>query len=120
MKAINAFFRWISGLFGDPRVEQTLRLCADLTAKALPIVELVAISTPTRADDVLIALFRAHAIPGVERYLALPVEQRGPALAHASATLLMREAPEGTARNVIDTAVQTAYTAWSASRTEAR
>lgn len=120
MKAIHSFFRWVSGLFGDPRVEQTLRLCAELTQKALPIVELVAVSTPTRADDALLALFRNHAIPGIERWLAMPVDQRGPALAHAASVMLMRQAPAGTPRNILDTAVQTAYTAWNASRTEAR
>lgn len=106
-------FGWLVAYFQSGRAERDLKAARDLMPKALPIVEEFARWTPTRADDELIALFRKYAIPGIETFLAMPVEKRGLALLDGASYVLSLTFP-GTAARVLNAAVQLAYTAWRA------
>lgn len=106
MKWIKAFYlkmlAYVSG-----RAAQDIAAAVELTKLALPIVQRVAILTPTRSDDELLRLFQDYAVPGVENWLQLPEAQRGRALMQVAATQLKRVAPD-TVDRIIDLAVQAA------------
>ena len=106
MKWIKTFYlkmmAYVSG-----RAAQDIAAAVELTKLALPIVQRVAILTPTRSDDEIVRLFQDYAVPGAESWLQLPQAQRGRALMQVAATQLKRVAPD-TFDRIIDLAVQAA------------
>jgi hypothetical protein len=120
MKFIRTILAKIASLFtpaGQKKVQVAMATAYDVMLQALPIVELIASLTPTRADDEIVAMIRKYALP-----IPLP---EGPLsdldkqnyLANA-AFLLVKEQVKaaGVPDNVIDLGVQMAYTAWKAAR----
>lgn len=112
--------KWIKGLWGkvaryfaSGRAQRDIETAARLVPQALAVVEEIAKLTPTRSDDELVALFKAKAIAGVERYLALPPQDRGLVLLQAATKILGATLPLTPSR-IIQTAVQLAYTGWRA------
>lgn len=99
---LKAIKRWFTGRAADDAAR-----AVEIARQALPIVELVARLTPTRADDEILRLFTLFGLPAVDSFLALPVEARGRALMHAAATQLARIVP-GVPGRVLDLAVQMA------------
>ena len=94
-------------VFSSGEGQKAFDQVAALVVKALPIVELVAAATPTRSDDVIIALFKKYGLPWLGTYLGMPQDQRGAALLRAASTLLGRVVP-GTPTHILDAAVQLA------------
>ena len=111
LKKIGSAIAKIFGAGGP--AEAAVKRALAIVPVALPIVEMIAKATPTRADDEIIALFREHGLPWVEYWLGPPVEKRGAALFQAASLLLVRLVP-GMPMNIINAAVQIAYTAWKA------
>lgn len=114
MGFLKKMFGWLTKYFST-RAEADLAKTRDLVGIALPIVELVTKLTPTRADDEIIALFKQFALPHVDAFLALPRDKRGLALLDVASTLLARQEP-GVASRILHTAVQLAYTIFSAEK----
>jgi hypothetical protein len=110
-------FSWISGkivaAFRSDSVRSALDSAVKLVPKALPIVADIAAMTPTRSDDEILALFTRFGMPYVDQYIALPVQDRGVALAKVATAQLKQIAPAYSS-NIIDTAVQLAVTAYKA------
>lgn len=113
MKCIRNFFRKIVDFFRGPKLDQALAKAYDLVQVALPIVELVARLTPTRADDEIVTLIQKYAVP-----LAVPERpmtdlEKSTFLRLTATNLLKRElAGRGVPDSVIDLAIQTAYVAF--------
>ena len=82
-------WNFLTGEQGD-RVANMLKMGID---KALPIVEAIAAMTPTRIDDEIIALFKKYAVPNVDKWIALPIDKRGPALLEVASAQLERMYP---------------------------
>lgn len=113
MKSIANFFRRIIDIFRGPRLDQALAKAYDLVQDALPIVELVAKLTPTRADDEIVALIRNYAIPLAIPERAMTDLEKSTFLRLTATNLLKRElAGRGISDSVIDLAIQTAYVAF--------
>lgn len=107
--AVSAVRRFVAG----DRAKAAVAQAVAMVKQALPIVEAIALLTPTRADDEIVALFKAYGLPAVEKWLELPADRRGAALFEAASQLLARQFP-GVLMNIINTSVQMAYTAWRA------
>ena len=75
------------------KADKIAKYLQDLMLQALPIVKLVASLTPTRIDDELIALFERFALPGVEEFLKLPIDQRGKALFEVAVKEMQKKYP---------------------------
>lgn len=99
--------KWFLKLFSyfQGRAADDVARALEVSKSALPIVARIATLTPTRMDDEIIALFQHFAVPNVEAWLKLPVEERGRALMQVAAQELKRVAP-GTTGRIIDLAVQ--------------
>jgi len=107
MSFISKFFGWFKGLAGSPKADQLLRDIQKAALAALPIVKMIAELTPSRADDVLVALFVKYAVPNVEAFLALPMGNRGAALLEVATTELSRKLPD-VAKSILQTGIQLA------------
>lgn len=115
-KIFNAIRSAVSAVWGfvtGDKAKAAIQRAVALVPQALPIVEMVALATPGKLDDSLVSLFNQYGIPWVEKWLSFPPEQRGMALLEASSQLLAKQFP-GTPMNIINAAVQLAYTAWKA------
>lgn len=99
--------KWFLKLFSyfKGRAADDVARALEISKSALPIVQLIAALTPTRMDDEIIALFQRFAVPNVEAWLRLPMEERGRALMQVAALELKRRTPEATGR-IIDLAIQ--------------
>jgi len=82
-------WKFMTGERGD-RIATMLKIAID---KSLPVVEAISIMTPTRIDDEIIALFKKYAVPNVDKWIALPVSKRGPALMEVASAQLERMFP---------------------------
>jgi hypothetical protein len=109
LKGAAAAIKAMLAFFAPDRGAALAELILVLAPKVLPIVKSIADLTPTRADDELIVLFKSYALPGVEKYLALPMEFRGAALQHAAVETLRLFAPNGTSDRLLRAAVELAY-----------
>lgn len=106
MKWLKRMFAKISGYLSG-RAAQDAEAGLELLRFALPLVKHIADITPTRSDDEIVRLFAAYSIPAVERWLSLPVENRGRALMHVAAVAMKRLVPDKIDR-IIDFAIQAA------------
>jgi len=98
-------FGWLGKLFrAAPHVAEAIQ---KVLVQALPVVEMIAAMTPTRADDEIIALAEKFWIKNVKHYLDLPVEERGPALLAAATNALKKQFP-GVTTVQIQAAIQLA------------
>ncbi len=115
MKTLLAKFRsaltGVVKVFSSGQAEKAFDTVVALVPKAMPIVRVVAMLTPTMADDEIVRLLDQYNLAGwTEAYLKLPVADRGPALQHAAATVLGTMAP-GTSRPILNAAVELAVVA---------
>jgi hypothetical protein len=109
---IARFFRALTTPTAKRRIRNALVQAANLIEIALPIVELVAAATPSKADDEIVALIRRYALP-----IALPA---GPMTDDEKSVFLRRSATElvkrqmrnrlGVPDHVVDLGVQAAFT----------
>ncbi len=99
-KVIGNLFVKLFNFFNSQKAEDLLKLIKDIAEKALPIVELIAALTPTRIDDELIALFKRFGTPNLDKYLALPREERGEALMTVAINELQKLYPELPVSNI--------------------
>jgi len=92
---MKGFFKWLGSLFAKlPGIASTVaEKIQEISAAALPVVKLIAELTPTRADNEILELFERFLIGGARDYLALPMDQRGPALLKVATTVLARQFP---------------------------
>jgi hypothetical protein len=100
----------VARLFGSDKVQGALERAAALVPIALPIVQSIAWLTPTGADDEMVTLFARYGVPEIEKFLALPREDRGLALLKVATDLVARRAP-GVPTHILNTAVQFAVVA---------
>jgi hypothetical protein len=107
MKRVTDFLKRVGSYFGSDAATRDMQRAAAMISTATAVVEAVAILTPNRADDELVALFQRYALPQVDKWLQLPPEERGKALLYAASQQLGRLYP-GTATRVVDLAVQMA------------
>lgn len=82
-------WNFLNGTQGD----RVAKLLQDITKKALPIVEVIAALTPTRVDDEIIALFKLYALPNLDKWLQIPIEQRGVVLLEVAVSQLQKHFP---------------------------
>ncbi len=106
MKWIKRLFAKIGGYLSG-RAAKDAEAGLELLRFALPVVKHIADITPTRADDEIVHLFEVYGIPAVDRWLAVPVENRGRVLMHVAAIVVKRIAPDSVDR-IIDFAIQAA------------
>lgn len=117
MKYIKAVLNKIAGWFQSPKVKVVLTQVETLISIALPLVEAVAVLTPNRTDDEIVAAYKKFGIPllaGVQTGNAASV---GNALLNLSTTLLDKKLnSEGmtAATNILNSAAQLAYTIYKA------
>ena len=111
LKKIGSVIAKVFGAGGA--AEKVMKRVLEIVPVALPIVEMVAALTPGRTDDELIALFKRHGLPWIEKWLGLPDDARGMALFEASSQILAKQYPT-LPMSTINAAVQIAYTAWKA------
>lgn len=104
-----ALVAWLVSFFRSGKAEEAFNAAVALVPKALPIVKQVAVLTPNRTDDEIVAAFEQYALPGAEEYLSVPREKRGVVLLQLASEILAAEVP-GTPTRIINTAVQLAYT----------
>jgi hypothetical protein len=110
---LKKMFAAAAGYFRSGKAERDLSAIRSMVPKAIPIIEAFAAMTPTRADDELVVLFRKYGLPGIDRFLELPLEKRGLALLDGASVVLGRTFP-GAAARLLNASVQLAYTAWRA------
>jgi hypothetical protein len=97
----------VSDLFTTEAGQQNIEKALGLAKLLLPMVERLAEATPTRVDDELIALFKSHGVPEVEKFLAMPIQDRGIALLYAGRFIAAATFPM-VPRWLLDSAVQLA------------
>lgn len=113
MNFLKRMFVSVVSFINGPTAEKVARNVHDYAQKALPIVGAIAALTPTRSDDELVALFNRYAQPNVEKFLALPPQNRGLALLHIATAELSKQAPMAS-NTALQTAVQLAVLALKA------
>ena len=106
---------WLVKFFSSGKAEDAFNAAVALVPQATKVVATIAAITPNRTDDEIVALFERYAVPGAEAYLAMPREERGLAALRVASEAVARENP-ALAMNIVNTAVQLAYTGWRASR----
>lgn len=104
------WFKRLWRIFTGEQGERVARRIQAILVAALPLVEEIAKLTPTRIDDEIVALFNTYAVPGVDKYLALPRDQRGLALLHAATYELQKHYPEYPV-NILQSGIQLAVSA---------
>lgn len=110
MKVIKSLFSKILNFFTGGQAEKAFNAVADLVPKVLPIVQMVAAITPTRADDEIIAAFQTYGVAeNVALIRATPTDQRGGLLMQLATTVASRQWP-GLATNILQSAIQLAVT----------
>jgi len=94
LKAIGGFFAKVFRWFTSDAAQRVAEKIQEYCKAALPVVEFIASLTPTRIDDEIIALFKRFGLENVEKYLALPQDDRGTALMAAAVSELQRQFPD--------------------------
>lgn len=116
MNILKKFFRAIANLFSTPegrqRIEKALSATYELVQVAMPIVQLVAALTPTRADDEIVALIYKYALPVAIPREPLTDAEKGAVLKTAAVTILRNQLHSPPADSILDTAVQMAFLAF--------
>lgn len=112
MKLFRSIWGWLAQYFASGRAERDLKLACAYVQQALPIVETIAMLTPTLIDDNMVALYRHYALPGVEAWLTSPVEERADALREVARNVLAKQVPTGTPNRVLNAAIELAYLAF--------
>jgi hypothetical protein len=102
ISVLRKFLGWFSGAG-----EKTAQVIQKIAVEALPVVEVIALMTPTRIDDEIILLFRRFAVKNAEWFLMLPQEERGLALLYVATKQLQRQFP-GVPVNILQAAIQLA------------
>lgn len=92
-KAIGSLFVKLFNLFKSDKLAAALERVKQLAEAALPVIEYIASLTPTRIDEEIIALFKRFALPNVDKYLALPANERGQALMDAAISAMEKKYP---------------------------
>ena len=123
LKGIKSFFCKVAKLFttpeGQAKVNAALSATFDVIQEALPVCELIASLTPTRADDEIIALIKRYAVP-----LAIPAKpmtdlEKSMYLKTSAVTVLKSNLNyAGVSDKVLNAAVEVAYLAYSAAKTD--
>ena len=110
------FFAGLATPEGQKKLNEALSKAYDLLGQALPIVEMLAKLTPTRADDEIVALIKTYAIPLSVPDHPMTESDKAYFLRQSAVTLLKRELKDHTSvpDNVIDLGVQLAYSAFKA------
>lgn len=104
---MSKFFKAVFGLLKRWFSGETSAQIGKLVEAALPIVELIAQMTPTRADDEIVAMLRALEQEDIWN----PALKREEVLRRAAVNVLIKRLP-GTAGRLANLAVELAYNAW--------
>lgn len=110
---LKSFFTKVGNYFTSGKADADLQKVAVYIPYALPVVKEIAALTPTRADDEIVALFERYGLPEVQKYLALPAEERGGVLARVATKILAKAFPNAPER-LLTSAVQLAYVGFRA------
>lgn len=103
---LNFFKKVLGWLTGG--ATKAASLVQRIATDAMPIIREIAALTPTRVDDEIVALFDRYAVPNADKWLALPVEDRGAALLHVATSEMEKRWPTQT--HVLQLAIQLALT----------
>ena len=101
---MGSFFKAIGKFFQRLFSPETTAAISKLIDTALPIVEIIAMATPTRTDDEVIAILKAFQREG----LFNPAIPREDVLRKLAVSLLADKVP-GTAQRLLNLAIETAY-----------
>ena len=108
MNFLQSFLKRLTDIFRSDRAKRAFAEVERIVPVALPIVERIAALTPNRTDDEIVAAFRYYGVPFIEGLAS--VNPTGALLELASSAVAQR-LPAGTAKNIVQTAVQIAVTA---------
>jgi len=110
---MNFIKNWFSKLlvfFRSGKAEAAFNTVADLIPKVLPIVQMIAALTPTKADDEILNAFSEYGIPAnLAQIRTTPADQRGYLLLQLATQIASKRFP-GIATNILNSAVQLAVT----------
>jgi len=115
MNFITKFFAAIVGFFHKPAVEQAFTEVAQLVPLASPIVADIAALTPNRTVTEIATAYAKYGVP-----LAATISSGADsttienALFNLASTVLLKNLGNGAALNLVNTAVQVAFTAFKA------
>jgi hypothetical protein len=103
---------------GQKKAEAALLKAYDLVQSVLPVIELVARLTPTRADDEIISLVKTFMVPFALPDRPMTNDEKAIALNQAAFTIVKQKvaATAGVPDSIVDLAIQSAYTAYRASQ----
>lgn len=107
MKKIAGFFGKVFGWLLTDGATAAAEAVQKISIEALPIVDLIASLTPTRADDEIVATFRRFGVPLADFWLSVPQSRRGPALLEL-ATEVLRKDNQGAPTHQLQAAAQNA------------
>ena len=93
LQAIGGFFAKVFRWFAIDAAQRVAEKVRQYCMAALPVVEFIASMTPTRIDDEIIALCKKFGLSNLDKYLALPQEERGEALMAAAISELQKRFP---------------------------
>lgn len=93
LKVIGGFFTKVFTWFTSDAAQRVAEKIQQYCMAALPVVEFIAAMTPTRIDDEIIALCKRFGLSNLDKYLALPQDERGEALMAAAISELQKRFP---------------------------
>lgn len=108
MKSFLNFFKSLWSKI-SPALNKSLQLIDTISHQALPVVEMIAALVPNQSVSEIVALYEKYGLANLDAYLALPVDDRGAALANAALQLLKKRFPQASTTE-LKTAVQAAVT----------
>lgn len=104
--SLSSFFHHIIEFFKSDKAKHAFGEVSKIVPIALVIVKRIAELTPNRTDDEIVAAFEHYGIPTIDRGKLDP----GAALLELATKVVADRLPPGTAKNLIQTAIQIAVT----------
>ena len=109
MKFLQGLIQKIARFFTSGRAEAALTTAAELVPRAIPVVQTIAALTPNKTDDEIASAFAKYGQQFQSTWLNGPAGQRGALLLQLATAVLAQQVP-GVATNILNTAVQLAFT----------
>ena len=109
MKFFQSLIQKIARFFTSGKAAAALTTAAELVPRAIPIVQTITSLTPNKSDDEIASVFAKYGQAFRAAWLDGPVGQRGALLLQLATHVLAEQLP-GVATNILNTAVQLAFT----------
>ncbi len=106
--------RYVGWFFVTGKAEAAISAAVKILPEALDAVGVVARMTPTKTDDEILEVVRQYALPRAEKYVATAKVDYGLARLQLATDLLGTFLHSPVATNIMQTALQLAYTGYKA------